>query len=74
MSDLFDFNGAKGSGWSQPEPMKKDAINTVPASLRRSNLPRWPRASEPELVRHSLYCHKEILELTLDFIHWVPVP
>ena len=44
MSDLFEFNGAKGSGWSQPEPMKKDAINTVPASLRRSNLPRWPRA------------------------------
>ena len=52
MTDLFDFNGAKGSGWSQPEPMKKDAVNTVPASLRRSNLPRWPRASEPELVRH----------------------
>ena len=52
MSDIFEFNGAKGSGWSQPEPMKEDAINTVPASLRRSNLPRWPRASEPELVRH----------------------
>ena len=52
MSEIFDFNGAKGSGWSQPEPMKKDAINTVPRSLRRSALPRWPRASEPELVRH----------------------
>ncbi len=52
MSEIFDFNGAKGSGWSQPEPMKKDAINTVPSSLRRSTLPRWPRASEPELVRH----------------------
>lgn len=52
MSEIFDFNGAKGSGWSQPEPMKKDAINTVPSSLRRSALPRWPRASEPELVRH----------------------
>ena len=52
MSEIFDFNGAKGTGWSQPEPMKKDAINTVPSSLRRSALPRWPRASEPELVRH----------------------
>ena len=52
MSDIFEFNGAKGSGWSQPEPIKEDAINTVPTSLRRSNLPRWPRASEPELVRH----------------------
>ena len=52
MSEIFDFNGAKGSGWSQPEPMKEDAINSVPSSLRRSKLPRWPRASEPELVRH----------------------
>ena len=52
MSDLFEFNGAKGSGWSQPEPIIEDAANTVPNSLRRSSLPRWPRASEPELVRH----------------------
>ncbi len=52
MSEIFDFNGAKGSGWSQPEPMKEDAINTIPSSLRRSTLPKWPRASEPELVRH----------------------
>ena len=52
MSEIFDFNGAKGSGWSQPEPMMEDAINSVPSSLRRSKLPRWPRASEPELVRH----------------------
>ena len=52
MSEIFDFNGAKGSGWSQPEPIKEGSINTVPSSLRRSKLPRWPRASEPELVRH----------------------
>ena len=52
MSEIFDFNGAKGSGWAQPEPMMEDAINSVPSSLRRSKLPRWPRASEPELVRH----------------------
>ena len=52
MSDIFESNGAKGSGWSQPEPMKEGAINAVPSSLRRSTLPRWPRASEPELVRH----------------------
>ena len=52
MSDIFEFNGAAGSGWSQPEPMMEDAADTVPPSLRRSNLPEWPRASEPELVRH----------------------
>ena len=31
MSEIFDFNGAKGSGWSQPEPMMEDAINSVPS-------------------------------------------
>jgi glycine dehydrogenase subunit 2 len=30
----------------------EDAADTVPPSLRRLNLPEWPRASEPELVRH----------------------
>ena len=52
MSDIFEFNGAAGSGWSQPEPIMEDAADTVPPSLRRLNLPEWPRASEPELVRH----------------------
>ena len=52
MSDIFEFNGAAGSGWSQPEPMMEEAADTVPPSLRRLNLPEWPRASEPELVRH----------------------
>ena len=52
MSDIFQFNGAEGSGWAQPEPIIDDSLNTIPASLRRANLPRWPRASEPELVRH----------------------
>tara|TARA_B100000131_G_scaffold310379_1_gene341995 strand:- start:2846 stop:4342 length:1497 start_codon:yes stop_codon:yes gene_type:complete len=52
LSDIFEFNGAAGSGWSQPEPMMEDAADTVPPSLRRLNLPEWPRASEPELVRH----------------------
>ena len=52
MSDIFQFNGAEGSGWSQPEPMIDGANDTIPSLLRRSILPRWPRASEPELVRH----------------------
>jgi len=52
LSDIFEFNGAAGSGWSQPEPMLEEAADTVPPSLRRSSLPEWPRASEPELVRH----------------------
>ena len=54
MSDLFEFNGAEGAGWSQPEPSlgEQEAWSTVPEPLRRESPPVWPRASEPELVRH----------------------
>jgi len=52
LSDIYQFNGAAGTGWSQPAPILEEAGDTVPASLRRTRLPRWPRASEPELVRH----------------------
>ena len=52
MSDIYQFKGAVGTGWSQPEPMVEGVAETVPLSLRRAILPRWPRASEPELVRH----------------------
>ncbi|MEC8874815.1 MAG: aminomethyl-transferring glycine dehydrogenase subunit GcvPB, partial [Candidatus Thermoplasmatota archaeon] len=54
MSDLFSFNGAEGAGWSQPDPILDyiEARETVPRALVRSELPEWPRASEPELVRH----------------------
>ena len=50
MSDLFAFNGALGAGYAQPKPIS-DAF-TIPVDLQRSKLPRWPRASEPEIVRH----------------------
>ena len=54
MSDLFSFNGAEGAGWSQPEPILEEGVarSTVPQALVRDRLPGWPRASEPELVRH----------------------
>lgn len=52
LSDIYQFNGAAGTGWSQPKPILDGAQSTVPESLRRASLPRWPRASEPELVRH----------------------
>ncbi len=52
LSDIYEFNGAAGSGWSQPPPMFEGVEETIPISLRRSKLPEWPRASEPELVRH----------------------
>ena len=50
MSDLFAFNGVEGAGYAQPAPVSADY--EIPSALRRANLPRWPRASEPEIVRH----------------------
>ena len=52
MSTVFDFNGAPGSGWSQPDPIREITNTEIPESLRRKKKPGWPRASEPELVRH----------------------
>ena len=50
MSDLFAFRGAEGAGYAQPDPIPAEV--EIPEALRRSSLPRWPRASEPEIVRH----------------------
>ena len=54
MSDLFACQGAPGAGWSQPEALlaAEEVKALVPESMRRRALPAWPRASEPELVRH----------------------
>ena len=49
---IFDFNGSKNAGWSQPSPLTDDSTSHIPESMRRNRLPDWPRASEPELVRH----------------------
>jgi len=51
MSTVFDFQGAPGTGWSQPDPIIQ-TNHSMPEVLRRKELPKWPRASEPELVRH----------------------
>ena len=50
MSDLFAFKGAEGAGYAQPAPISDDY--EIPDVLKRATLPRWPRASEPEIVRH----------------------
>ena len=54
MSNIFEFNGAEGAGYSQPEPLlpESDIRTSIPQSVRRQKLPAWPRASEPEAVRH----------------------
>jgi|TARA_B100000405_G_C16717271_1_gene421300 glycine dehydrogenase subunit 2 len=54
LSDIFSFNGSQNAGWSQPQPILSDSeiLDTIPKSMLRDNPPNWPRASEPELVRH----------------------
>ena len=54
LSDIFAFNGSSNAGWSQPKPILSfsQIKETVPKSMLRSIPPAWPRASEPELVRH----------------------
>ena len=52
MSRLFDFAGSAGMGYSQPEPLLPKTSIALPPSLSRKDLPRWPRLSEPEMVRH----------------------
>ena len=43
---------ASGRGYSQPEPVISESELSIPDSLMRSSPPRWPRLSEPEMVRH----------------------
>ena len=60
MSDIFSFNGSPNAGWSQPNPILSDSevLETIPSSMLRNSPPAWPRASEPELVRHYTWLSK----------------
>ena len=52
MSHLFDHHGAPGKGYAQPNPLLSRSELSLPENLVRKRLPRWPRLSEPEMVRH----------------------
>ena len=52
MSRLFDFAGGVGMGYSQPDTLLPVDSVSLPENLARKSLPRWPRLSEPEMVRH----------------------
>jgi glycine dehydrogenase subunit 2 len=58
MSNLFEHYGAKGQGYSQPAPVLPESSISLPTSLARKSLPRWPRLSEPEMVRHYTWLSK----------------
>ncbi|MEZ7988342.1 MAG: aminomethyl-transferring glycine dehydrogenase subunit GcvPB, partial [Candidatus Poseidoniaceae archaeon] len=67
MSNLFEFNGAKGQGYSQPAPVLPESSIVLPASLARKSLPRWPRLSEPEMVRHYTWLSKRNFGIDTGF-------
>lgn len=52
MSHLFEHHGAIGAGYRQPEAIIPIDSVLVPQALARQKPPRWPRLSEPEMVRH----------------------
>ena len=58
MSHLFDHNGAPGKGYAQPKPLLDGSELSLPDNLVRKSLPRWPRLSEPEMVRHYTWLSK----------------
>ena len=52
MSHLFEHYGAVGQGYSQPNPIASINSIRLPDGMQRQKPPRWPRLSEPEMVRH----------------------
>ena len=67
MSQLFNHNGAENTGYSQPTPLSCDTTPTVPKGLIRSNAARWPRLSEPEMVRHYTWLSKRNFGIDTGF-------
>ena len=67
MSHLFDHNGAENTGYSQPTPLTCEAEPSVPKGLVRSSAARWPRLSEPEMVRHYTWLSKRNFGIDTGF-------
>ena len=67
MSRLFEHNGAVNTGYSQPTPIQCEAPPTVPAGLVRNRAARWPRLSEPEMVRHFTWLSKRNFGIDTGF-------
>ena len=67
MSNLFDHKGAIGKGYSQPQPLLSAHMIALPESLTRKNPARWPRLSEPEMVRHYTWLSKRNFGIDTGF-------
>ena len=67
MSHLFDHHGAPGQGYAQPAPILPASSLVLPDSLIRKSAPRWPRISEPEMVRHYTWLSKRNFGIDTGF-------
>lgn len=67
MSNLFEHNGAVAKGYSQPSPILSAQSIALPEVLRRKNSARWPRLSEPEMVRHYTWLSKRNFGIDTGF-------
>ncbi|DAC56897.1 MAG TPA: glycine dehydrogenase subunit 2 [Candidatus Poseidoniales archaeon] len=67
MSRLFEHNGAVNTGYSQPTPIQCESPPAVPAGLVRNRAARWPRLSEPEMVRHFTWLSKRNFGIDTGF-------
>ena len=67
LSNLFDHKGAIGKGYSQPQPLLAAHTIALPESLTRKTPARWPRLSEPEMVRHYTWLSKRNFGIDTGF-------
>ena len=67
LSNLFEHKGAVGKGYSQPQPLLAAHMIALPESLTRKNPARWPRLSEPEMVRHYTWLSKRNFGIDTGF-------
>ncbi|MAJ00993.1 MAG: glycine dehydrogenase (aminomethyl-transferring) [Euryarchaeota archaeon] len=67
MSHLFGHNGAPNTGYSQPPSIQPASKPIIPKGLVRKNAARWPRLSEPEMVRHYTWLSKRNFGIDTGF-------
>ncbi len=67
MSRLFEHNGAVDTGYSQPVALDCKTTPAVPQGLVRTQAARWPRLSEPEMVRHYTWLSKRNFGIDTGF-------
>ena len=67
LSHLFNHSGAENTGYSQPQGLASVNEPSIPKGLLRQQSARWPRLSEPEMVRHYTWLSKRNFGIDTGF-------